>query len=156
MKNNTTRLLIALVLVLMLSVWPVSGWFVNISPPWILLFVMYIQIFFPRLFLITWVFLLGLYCDVLFVSVIGEHVLALLLPCWILSLVSKRFIFLSILHQLLGIFICCMLYQIVIYGVDIFVGNAHLFLWSWFSAILGMLFWPWFRLCMDSESLKIN
>ena len=151
MNTRSLRLLLVLFFVMILSVWPMSGWFAKISPPWILLFVIYVQIFSPRLFRLTWVFLLGLYCDVLFFSVMGEHVIALLLTCWIMSSTSKRFVFLSILQQLLWVMVCCLTYQLVIYFIDAFMGNWQPLWWSLCSAILGMLLWPWFRLCIESE-----
>ena len=149
MSKLNSRLLCALFLIMIVSVWPISGLFANISPPFILLFVLYIQIFNSKLFGLTWVFLLGLYCDALFVSTMGEHVLALLFPCWIMSSTSNRFIFLSVLQQLLLILVCCFIYQLVIYGVDAFVGNSQPFWWGLCSSLLGMVFWPWFRLALE-------
>jgi rod shape-determining protein MreD len=155
MNKLNVRLLCAFIIVLVVSILPVSGWLFNLNPPWILLFVLYVQIFSPQLFSLTWVFLLGLCCDVLFFSAMGSHVIAFLLPCWIISVFSKRFVFLSILHQLLWILVCCVVYQLVIYGIGV-VSGSHQALWlNLCAALFGMLLWPWFRFCIEFNVIKV-
>ncbi len=114
-------------------------------PPWIMLFVLYIQFFLPNYFNMTSLFILGLCLDVLLSTVIGEHPFALLLTTWFAAGKARRFNFFSMGKQMLLVGLFCLLYQLIIFLIDAFLGYSPRLWMVVVSALFSLLFWPWVR-----------
>ena len=139
------RLFFALLVVFVLTILPLPGVLVGFRPPWVLLFILYIQFFLPNYFNLTLLFMLGLCLDVLLSTVIGEHAFALLLTTWFAAGKARRFNFFSMVKQMLLIGVFCLIYQTIIFFVEAFLGYNN---GPWMivgSALLSLLFWPWVR-----------
>ncbi len=144
------RLSAALVVVFILSILPLPDLIMGFRPPFILLLVLYIQFFLPQYFNITVLFLIGLCLDVLLSTVIGEHAFALLMTTWFAAGKIRRFMFFSMIQQMMLILTCCLIYQWIIFLVDAFLGYHQS---PWMLAVpplLGMMCWPWVRILVDS------
>ena len=136
------RLFFALFIVFVLTILPLPEMAMGLRPPWVLMFVLYIQFFLPNYFNITLLFFLGLCLDVLLSTVIGEHAFALLLTTLFAAGKARRFNFFSVIQQMMMVALFCLLYQLIIFLIDAFLGYNN---GPWLvvgTALLGMLFWP--------------
>jgi rod shape-determining protein MreD len=144
------RILLALLMMFIMTILPLPEMFTGFRPPWVLLFVLYLQLLLPRYFNLIFLFLIGLCLDVLSSAVLGEHAFALVLTTWLASTKTRRFEFFSLGQQMAYIILFCCTYQFVIVLVDAFLGYHYDLLSMVVSAFIGMLLWPWIRLLADS------
>lgn len=153
MTNLRIRLGIGFIGALILSILPMPELISIFRPPWILLFVLYIEYYLPDNFKLTTLLFVGLALDILLSTVIGEHSFALLLVTWLASTKSRRFQFFSIMQQICLIGFFCLVYQAAISFIDALLGFNYSLLMPVTSAILGMFIWPWIRLLGDGSLL---
>lgn len=149
MTTLTLRLFLLLFIALVLTIIPLPDMIVGFRPPWILLFVLYIQFFLPNYFNISWLFFLGLCLDVLLSTVIGEHAFALVLLTWFATGKSRRFVFFSMSQQMMLVGFFCLVYQLIIFLIDAFLGYNNGLARVAGTAFISMLFWPWLRMVFD-------
>ncbi|WP_131783306.1 rod shape-determining protein MreD [Legionella gresilensis] len=143
------RLFIAFIVALCLTICPMPSLLMGIKPPWILLFILYIQFYLPDRFNLFTVIILGLILDALLSTVIGEHVLALSLTTWIANSKARRFYFFSIGQQMALIGFFCFLYQLIMVITDTFLGFHINLVLILVNTIISILIWPWLRLIAD-------
>lgn len=153
MNTPNVRFLFAAFMTLVLTIIPLPEIIAVFRPPWVLMFVLYVQFFLPRYFRVTWVFLLGLSMDVLLASVIGEHAFALLLVSGVASNKARRFHFFSVAQQMILIALFCLVYQLVIVLIDAALGYNNEILFAFGTVLVTMIFWPWVKLLTDSTLL---
>lgn len=147
------RLFLALFISFVLTILPLPEMVIGFRPPWILLFVLYVQFFLPHYFNVTLLLFIGLCIDVLLSTVIGEHAFALLLTTWLAAGKARRFGFFSLIQQMMLIALLCLVYQLIIFFIDAFLGY-HNGVWTFSGAVvLSMLFWPWLRVLADGSLL---
>ena len=153
MTMLSVRFLLAFVAALLLTILPLPAVIAGFRPPWILLFVLYLQFFMPHYFRVAWLFFLGLCLDMLLASVIGEHAFALLLTAFIASAKTRRFHFYSMAQQMGLVMLFCLIYQSVIVFIDAFLGYNNGLLYAVGSTLMSLLFWPWIKLLADNTLL---
>lgn len=153
MRNLQLRITLGFIAALCLSILPLPEYISAFRPPWVLLFVLYIEYFLPGNFKLTALLIVGLTLDVLLSTVIGEHSFALLSVTWIASSKSRRFQFFTMMQQIFMIGFFSLLYQFVILLIDGLLGFNYSLLTPFISAILSMFFWPWIRLLGDDTLL---
>lgn len=151
MVSLNGRLSLALLVVFILTLVPLPEFIHAFRPPWVLLLVLYVQLFIPNYFNISLLFCIGLCLDVLLSTPMGEHVFALMLSTWFAAGKARRFQFFSMIQQMLWISLFCFVYQLALYLIDAFLGyNAHV----WGVAVivfLSFLIWPFFVLLLYPE-----
>ena len=152
-SSLNARLLFVLLAALVLTIIPLPDAIASFRPPWVLLIVLYVQLFLPQYFRVTLVFLLGLSLDVLLSTTLGEHAFALLLTSSLAAGRSRRFIFFSIVQQMLLLAVFCLVYQLVLYLIDASFGYNITLSGASVAAFIGVLFWPWLRLFADNALL---
>ncbi len=145
-KNLRIRLVLGFIIALILSILPIPELVSNFRPPWVLLFVLYIEYFLPGNFNQTTLLFVGLLLDVLLATVIGEHSFALLLVTWIAFSKSRRFQFFTMVQQIVLIGFFCLLYQLIISLISALLGFNYSLFMPFASALVGMFLWPWIRL----------
>ncbi len=156
MMTKNIRLLLSLIGVFVLIIVPLPEMISGLRPPWMLLFVLYIQFFLPNYFSITLLFLFGLCLDVLLSTVIGVHAFALVLTTWIASGKARRFHFFSIFQQMMLIAPICFIYQFTMYVIDAFLGYSN-GIWMIFANVgISTMCWPWFQWLMAKKPTKIQ
>ncbi len=153
MINLNFRLFLALFITFVLTIIPLPAMVMGFRPPWILLFALYIQFFLPNYFNITLLFILGLCMDVLLSTVIGEHSFALLLTTWFATGKARRFNFFSLFQQMMLIGAYCLIYQLIIFIIEAFLGYHNGLLIGVGAVALGMFLWPWVRMLADGTLL---
>lgn len=147
------RLIAGFIGVLILSILPMPELISAFRPPWVLLFVLYIEYFLPGIFKLTALLIAGLLLDALLSTVIGEHSFALLLVTWIASTKSRRFRFFSMVQQICLVGFFCFLYQSIISFIDVLLGFNYSLFMPFASAAFSMFLWPWIRLLGDGSLL---
>jgi rod shape-determining protein MreD len=149
------RLCLGFIVALLLSILPMPELISAFRPPWVLLFVLYIEYFLPGNFRLSTLLLVGLLLDVLLATVIGEHSFSLLLVTWIASSKSRRFQFFSMMQQIFLIGFFCLLYQSIIALITALLGFNYSLITPLASALVGMFIWPWIRLFGEDTLLKL-
>ena len=124
------------------------------KPCWVLLLVLYLQIFAPAQFSVLSVMLLGLLLDVLCPNVMGVHSLALLSACCCLSGRSRRFQFFPMPQQMMWIGALSLLYQFILAALAFSMGHALPILAILLPVITTTLFWPWLTYACDQWVLR--
>jgi len=153
MMTLNFRLIIELFLVFVFTIMPLPEIVLEFRPPWILLFVLYIQFFLPNYFSITVLFFLGLCIDVLLSTVLGEHAFALLLTTWFAAGKVRRFCFFSLIQQMVLIGVFCLTYQLIIYCIESFLGYHTGLMALAGIVVLSVFLWPWVRILADGTLL---
>lgn len=156
MKTLNARFILALLTVLALTILPLPDIVTPYRPPWVLLFVLYIQFFLPQYFRVTWLFLLGMSLDVLLASVMGEHTFALLLTTALASTKARRFHFFSPAQQILFIVIFCAVYALTLVLIDGLLGYHNGLLYAGGTVLASLFFWPWMKLLADHTLSHVN
>ncbi|MFZ4076622.1 MAG: rod shape-determining protein MreD [Legionellaceae bacterium] len=116
------RLSLVLLLVFMLSIMPLPSVLDLFRPLWGLMFMLFIQLTMPSAFRIGLLLWVGLMLDVLSVSVMGQHPVALILTAWLASHWARRFNFFSVQQQMILMIVLCFVYQSVLYFFDMLFG----------------------------------
>lgn len=140
------KLLLTVFVALVLTVLPLPSSLMLYRPALILMLVLYIQCCMPAYFRVTWVFLLGIYLDVLCATSIGQHSLALIVTTWIATTRSSNFSYFSTLQQMSVVLLFSFLYHLIIYLTEIFFGVNASIIPAISSAFISVLFWPCLRL----------
>lgn len=153
MTSLNSRLCIAFILALILTILPMPEFLVGIRPPWVLLLVLYLQLYMPDYFNLIVLFLLGLILDVLLSTVIGEHTFALFLVTWAASNKARRFYCFSIAQQMTLIGFFSLMYQLTIVIIDAFLGFHVAFISVLGSSMMSVILWPWIRLISEDTLL---
>ena len=157
MNTLNIRLFFALFIALVLTIIPLPMLIMGFRPPWVLIFVLYIQFYLPNYFNIAVLLLLGLCLDVLLSTAIGEHPFALILTTWIASGKARRFSFFSMGQQMMLVAVLCLLYELIIYFLDALMGYSTNLWMVAGTTLISLFFWPCARvlaentLCYDSR-----
>ncbi|OGV49569.1 MAG: rod shape-determining protein MreD [Legionellales bacterium RIFCSPHIGHO2_12_FULL_42_9] len=146
------RLIILLLAGLILTIMPLPDILIQGRPPWILLIVLYVQLYLPNYFNVAVVFTMGIMLDSLLVTVIGEHALALCVVTWLANSKARRFALFPMGQQMGFIGFFAMAYQLIIVLIDSFLGDQAKLVSVIGGGVVSVLVWPWLRL-MGEEVL---
>jgi rod shape-determining protein MreD len=144
------RLMLALLVMFVMTILPLPELISEFRPPWVLLFVLYIQLVIPRYFNLALLFIIGLLLDVLSTAPLGEHAFALLLTTWVVSTKTRRFAFFNLGQQMAYVILYGLIYQLSLLFVEAFLGYHYNLFSAVTSAFIAMLLWPWLRILADS------
>lgn len=149
MRSLGLKLFFMFILALLLTILPMPSIFQGIRPIWVLLLLLYLQFYLPDYFNLFRLFILGLLLDIVLSTVIGEHILALSLVTWIANNKARRFYFFSMGQQMALIGFFCLLYQLIIFTTNSFLG-FHIDLLSIIgSTLISAILWLFLRLIGD-------
>lgn len=155
MRSIHSRLLIATLAMLALSILPLPTVLSAYRPAWVLLLALYVQCFMPQYFNLSILMLVGLCLDVLLATVMGEHAFALLLVTWMFNNKSRRLQFFTMGQQMALIGLLVFIYQLTIVGIDAFLGYHYSYWLPFNCALISFLFWPWLKLLAD-DTLRVG
>lgn len=150
MNTINFRFIFAVFLVLALSIIPIPNIIAIFRPPWVLMFVLYVQFYLPRYYRVSWVFLLGISLDVLLVTTFGEHAFALLLTSCLAASKTRRFHFFSVVQQMMFIALFCMVYELTLVLIDTSLGLNNNLFFAVGTVLVTMIFWPWIKFLADN------
>lgn len=139
---------ITFVVALILAILPMPDWTVWLRPAWVLLILIYWSMMLPDRVNIGVAWLVGLIVDLLSGTLLGEHALAYTVVIYFVSRIYIRLRIAPLLQQSMSILFFILLYQLILYCIQGFIGelpNTHLY---WLSAVTSMLLWPWLFILM--------
>ena len=149
MSQPYVRVLIAVFLALILMVVSLPEQLALVRPLWVLLLVLYVQVTLPSVFQVTGLLLLGLTLDALCTSVMGQHVLALILSSWCVSGRARRFKFFSMTQQMAWVLFLSVIYQLTLLLSNLVLGYP---VGPWLMVLpvcMTTLIWPWVKFLAD-------
>lgn len=124
-----------------LTILPLPPQMNAIRPAWVLLCVLYLQTYVPAYFHVLLVLFLGLCLDALLSTPMGEHAFALVVITWFMVGRTHRFMFFSIMQQMLVIGLACGCYQLILFIVDASFGHISSIATIAGVAVTSMIFW---------------
>lgn len=130
-----------LVIANILTILPLPVQVSCMRPAWVLLCLLYLQTHVPKYFHVLLVLLLGLGLDALLSTPMGEHAFALLVTTWFMVGRIRRFVFFSIMQQMLIIGLACGCYQLILFIVDAAFGHMTAVSTIFGVALTSMIFW---------------
>lgn len=146
MNSIAWRMSLGIILALVLTILPLSGGFEYLNPTWVLLFLLYLQLYLPQHFHILLLIFIGLILDALLATVMGEHVFALALIAWLASTKARRFYCFTMSQQMAIIGLLTLLYQTIILAINKVLGFSTPMFILFSSSAVNVLLWPWIRL----------
>ena len=136
------RTIFGLTLALILTIIPLPFGLQAFRPPWVLLYILCIELYHFYYFRLFWVILLGLLVDAMVFSPLGLHALSYVISTWVAISQLRRFRMLSAEHQMIWIGLFCLTNEGVLYAVNVLLGFEQAFWPVLFKSILSMLCWP--------------
>jgi rod shape-determining protein MreD len=154
MNSIVVRFTGLFLLVLVFAILPLPLAWDGIRPPTYLLFIIYLDYYWPERANLSFVFVVGILLDVLSASVIGQHPFSLIVTLSIAGLYARRFLFISMAQQMAFIGLLCFLNELTLMITNAFLGYHYSLFTLIMNACLGLLCWPWMRYMGDNYLLK--
>lgn len=138
---------------MILTILPLPSWAIWFRPDWVLLLVIYWTLTCPNEIKVGFVWLMGLFLDVLLASILGEHALAFALVGYICIKFHLRIHSLFFWRKTTSIFLLILLYKSILFWVQGFMGQLPDYRIYWLSTVSSLLVWPWvFILLRDFQN----
>ncbi len=125
-----------------LTILPLPAQLSVIRPAWVLLCVLCLQTYMPRYFHVLFVLFLGLCLDALLSTPMGEHAFALIVTTWCMAGRTQRFMFFSVMQQMLVVGLACCCYQGILLIADASFGHMSSLFAGLGVTLSSMLCWP--------------
>ncbi len=144
MSERQPYLLIAASFLLALLVWllPLRSEWAFWRPPMLLLLTIYLLFMRVRYVGVVLAWFVGLYIDLMFGQVLGQHALAMSLAVYLVVSQQQRLGHFSLVFQCLFVAVVVLVYEVVLLSVRLaatdFDGNAHLL----YPVVASMVLWP--------------
>ncbi len=157
MMNDYKNLILTLILAMCLRIAPFPLVISHLNPDWVLLLLIYWSLALPYQQGVVNAWLVGLLTDVLIGCPLGEHALVYVLIVYVCITLHKRLRQFPLLQQMVFIFSCLLIAQIIVFWVEsmrgvtkissMFGGDAlkmtrHFSMSFWLSILTGTLVWP--------------
>ncbi|HVN45910.1 MAG TPA: rod shape-determining protein MreD [Steroidobacteraceae bacterium] len=140
--DSRTRLLLAALVALILTVLPLPRWLDVFRPAFLVLTVLYWSVNAPRAGGLAIGFFAGLMLDVFQGPVLGEHALALSLITYIAVREHQRIRSKPAIQQALIVFAALILYEVVLFMIDGWTGHPVTSPLRFVHTLSGALIWP--------------
>ncbi|MBV8147015.1 MAG: rod shape-determining protein MreD [Gammaproteobacteria bacterium] len=140
--DSRTRLLLAALVALILTVLPLPRWLDVLRPAFLVLTVLYWSVNAPRAGGLAIGFFAGLMLDVFQGPVLGEHALALSLITYIAVREHQRIRSKPAIQQALIVFAALVMYEVVLFMIDGWTGHPVTSPLRWAHTLTGAAIWP--------------
>jgi len=134
---------LTLLVALMLDVLPLPGWVIWLRPHWSLLVLLYWIMALPYCVGITYAFMVGVLLDLLNGTLLGEHAFAIVAVAYLAIKLHQLIRVYPLLQQTLVILLMMLLYQIIIFSIQSFIGESPHPLLYWLPVLVSAVLWPW-------------
>ncbi|MEM1439008.1 MAG: rod shape-determining protein MreD [Pseudomonadota bacterium] len=144
---------VALIIALGLSAQPLPGWMAPARPDWVALVLIYLGIHTPQRLVLVQAVVAGLLLDALQGTPLGQHVLALVLCCYLPLKLHLRLMLVPIWQTMLLTAVFTAIYQFVMFWINGATGNdigAAFYLWPLAS---NAIVWPLLLTLLDVARL---
>lgn len=127
------------------------AWFDWLSPPWIVLLLLYWALMLPRYVNVGFAWLSGCFLDLGSNTILGEHALALVIVTYVIVKFRQKIIPLDLGKMLIVIFSLVMLYRLLQGLVQLYSGS-YFNGWSILgSAFVSALIWPFLNRVFNAK-----
>ena len=133
---------LTLFLAVLLSLLPIPRALVWWSPCWVLLALIYWQLYSKKNGGMGVAFLMGLILDASMGTLLGEHALALVIPSYALLRFQQSVRLASMLQKSFLVFFLCLAYCTIILIAEACQGHVRGQWFFWFPALSSALIWP--------------
>ena len=141
---------------LILSIVPLPIWAVWFRPEWVVLVLIFWCMVKPDRINVGFAWLLGLFLDMLYDSLLGMHGLALSIIVYLMTRFYHRMQVFPILHQSFVVFALVGIYQLIIMLIYGMTGQFN-YQWQFIlPAFTSMLFWPWMSVLLSDYQSRLN
>ena len=141
-------LFVALLVALVLQLWPLFGGVAMWRPQFVLLVLVFALIYRPDYYGIATAWLTGLVMDAVSGGVFGRYALALGICAYLLHLFRQRLLHAHVWHQSGLVLLLVALAQLVAMSVNITAGMHTSWALVWYPALTSALLWPLFYTLM--------
>ncbi len=141
--NHWLVITLTFIIAFILTLLPMPDWTVWLRPAWVLLVLIYWLTITPYRVNLGVAWLLGLSLDIFNGTLLGEHALALTVTGYLVLRIHTRFRMFPLMQQGLFVLLFVLLYQMIIFGIQGFVGDLPKTWLYWLSSITSMVLWPW-------------
>ena len=142
-------LTLAIIAILLLSIYPLPTLGQWLRPEFAVLAVIYWLMLAPFQSGMTLAWFIGLSLDLLEGSVLGQHALALTIIAYICALSHQQLRMFSLGAQTLAVFLLVFIYQLMNYWVNSLTGGSFDNILFLLPALMSALFWPLLKLIFD-------
>lgn len=155
--NKTLRVgIISIIGAFMLAIMPLPDWAVEFRPDWVTLVLIYWVMAVPSRIGVTVAWLAGLFLDVSYGTLMGQHAIGMVLVIYVIHLQHQRLRVASLLQQAIVIFFLLLIKQLLTLWVDGMLGRAP-DSWLYFMpTITSTLMWPWIYLILRDLQRKFS
>lgn len=139
-------LVISFVIALMLDIFPLSPGLLWWRPMFTLLLLIYWVLMEPYRVSVGAAFFIGLLLDLLDGSLLGEHALAFVVVAYLVTKLYRQLRAFHFPQQCLAVFICLLIVKLVIFILQLIIGESLHTSFYWFSLLSSIIIWPllWF------------
>ncbi|OGT30905.1 MAG: rod shape-determining protein MreD [Gammaproteobacteria bacterium RIFCSPHIGHO2_12_FULL_35_23] len=155
MKTKIGVVWLTLLCALALDILPLPTWILWLRPSWTLLVLIYWVMMIPDRISVGYAFILGVLLDLLEGTVLGQHAVAMVLVIYLVAKFYKRMQVFAIQQQMLMVFLLLLLYKLIIFILQGFLGQLPTSLLYWISILVGTLLWPWIYLLLQGWRNRI-
>jgi rod shape-determining protein MreD len=140
----------------LLALLPMPDSLAPFRPYWIGLVLAYWTLEAPHRVGLGTAFAVGLVCDLVFGTLLGEQALRLAILVFLLLRFRPRLRFFPLSQQALAIFALLLNDRVIEAAVRMFTGEGMPPLAFWLAPVVGMLLWPWLFLLLDDLRLRLR
>ena len=135
-------LLVALLVALVLQLWPLFGGVAMWRPHFVLLVLTFALLYRPDNYGIATAWCVGLIVDVVYGGVFGRHALALGGCAYLVQLLRPRLLHARLWHQSGLVLLLVVASQLIVVSVNLLVQDTSSWAVVWYPAITSALVWP--------------
>ena len=150
------RFIICFTAIMLLSLIVLPEWIRVFRPPFVLLYVLYLQFFAEKSAGVVVLFLFGLCVDICSLTLLGEHAFALVFTACYASSKRRRFEVMTFSKQLLLIIWLCFIYQLILQLAELMIGGHQPWWSAALTALMGGWFWPLICFCLGTGRTRFK
>jgi rod shape-determining protein MreD len=141
-SDNRLMILLTAVVGLVLTILPLPSWLIAVRPQFLVLVVLYWSTMTPFLGGLALGFISGLVLDVFQGSLLGEHALALSFVTYLAVRLHLMMRAKPLFEQSLYVFAALLAYELLLWALDGWTGQATGNALRWVHTAVGALIWP--------------
>jgi rod shape-determining protein MreD len=150
--RNLVPIMMTIIIGLCLTLLPMPPWALWARPAWVLMILIFWTLRVPYEVNVGYAFFAGICLDILTGTMLGLHALAMTVVIHLVYRSSSKMNMYPLIQRILSVFMFVFIYQVIIYGIQGFIGEEPLSRYYWLSSVTSMLLWPWLAAMMRDYS----
>lgn len=137
------KIVLSFLVAFIFTIAPLPNWLHWFYPQWIVLVLIYWILVLPEFFGIFAAWLVGIFLDLLYNTVLGEHAIGLVVICYFLLKFHARINFFSLWQKTAVILLLLLSYQSIIIIFEYGMGKPVVIWMYLLSTLISAIFWPY-------------